>query len=261
MTDSAIAAESGHWYKPDGSPCYQVPYADPRKGMRNTSLADARKLDLVPSATKIIRCAAAPGLEQWKQDQLLDSALTLPMLPGELADDYKLRVIADAEERGNKARNRGTSLHIAIEEAIRTGQCDDPSWTDHVVRVIETMKQYGIDLLDMQAKSEHSFARDGYGGKIDFHDDAILLDFKSKDRIDDKVKPYDEHLMQCGAYAHGVGLKYAGNVFIGVEDKLVRVFLYDPDQLSEAFGMFSCLLSYWQRKNRFGPYATLTGQA
>ncbi len=250
-----LASQAGHWYRQDGSPCYQVPCSDPRKGMRDTTLTDARKFDLVPSVTKIIRCAAAIGLETWKQNQILDSALTLPMLPGELADAYKMRVIMDAEETGKKARERGTELHAAIESVIQTGECFDlPQWKDHCVCIVETMKQYGIDLLDMQAKAEHSFARDGYGGKIDWHDDMLLLDFKSKYRID-KVKPYDEHLMQCAAYAYGVGVKRAGNVFIGVEDKQVRVFMYEPEQLTEAFGMFTCLLSFWQRRHRFGPYS------
>ncbi len=39
----AHAAEWGHWYDADGKPAYEVPYADPSKGMRPTTLADAKK--------------------------------------------------------------------------------------------------------------------------------------------------------------------------------------------------------------------------
>ena len=51
-----------HWYKQDGSPCYEVPYADPKKGMRSTTIRDARKLNLVPSVTTILQVMDKPGL-------------------------------------------------------------------------------------------------------------------------------------------------------------------------------------------------------
>lgn len=251
MTEAPIAAESGHWYKRDGSPCYEVSRAN-GDGMRAATLADARRLDLVPSVTTILRCAAAPGLEAWKTRQVLMSALTLPRIDGETADGYATRVIKDSKEQGKKAAERGTELHAEIESFIQTNT-HSLKWMVHIVAIRETLDHYGIDLL--KGKAEHSFACGaGFGGKVDWHDDALLLDFKSKDRIDAKVKPYNDHLMQCAAYAYGLGVKRAGNVFIGVEDKQVRVFLYEPEQLAEAFGQFTCLLSFWQRKNKFGIY-------
>jgi hypothetical protein len=68
-------AESLHWYDRHGRPCYEV-MSKPGV-MRPTTLRDARKLNLVPSVTNIIRCAAAPGLEIWKQQQVMMAALTL----------------------------------------------------------------------------------------------------------------------------------------------------------------------------------------
>jgi hypothetical protein len=37
----------GHWYQPDGTPLHQVPKAD-GKGMRDTTLADAKSSDSCP---------------------------------------------------------------------------------------------------------------------------------------------------------------------------------------------------------------------
>ncbi len=90
-----IVSESTHWYRTDGTPCYQVPRAD-GKGLRPTTLRDARKLGLVPSVTGIIRCAAAPQLEAWKRKQLALACLTLPRIEGESADDFMVRAERDA---------------------------------------------------------------------------------------------------------------------------------------------------------------------
>jgi hypothetical protein len=251
----ALASESQHWYCRDGLPCYEVPRAK-GDGMRSATLADARKLDLVPSVSLILKCAAAPGLEQWKLRKMLEAALTLPRIDGETVDDYATRVIEDSQVEGKKAAERGTALHAAIETWIQSGGVHfNFDWIDHTTQLNDTLRQHGVNLLN-GAKCEHSFACGaGYGGKVDWHDETLLLDFKSKDRIDPKLKPYDNHLMQCAAYAYGLGLHRAGNVFIGVEDKQVRVFLYEREDLEEAFEQFNCLLQYWQRKNRFGPNA------
>ena len=164
METKIIASESAHWYAKDGSPVYEVPTAK-GIGFRPTTLADARKLDLVPSVTMILRCAAAPGLEAWKATQLLQSALTLPKIDGEALDDYAKRVIEDSKEQGRKAAERGTELHKAIEDYIG-GESVMTAWLDHCEEVSDTLDQYGINLF--KGKTEHSFASPlGYGGKID----------------------------------------------------------------------------------------------
>jgi len=260
MSDTIIPAEATHWYTREGQPCYEVPRAK-GNGTRSTTLGDARKLDLVPSVTKILKVAAQAGLEIWKAQQILESALTLPRLKDETLDDYALRVVEDSKVQSKKARDRGHELHTTIESVIKTGECfDTPEWTDHCIAVVKTLKQMGIDLLDMQANTEHSFASPlGYGGKIDFHtDEPLVLDFKTKDVIDDsKQLAYDEHCQQLAAYGFGLGFKKfrALNVFIGVNDKQVRVIEHEWPDLERGFAAFRCLLGYWQITKRFGPHA------
>jgi hypothetical protein len=65
----ARSAEAVHWYRQDGGPQYTVKAKDGSD--RPTTLRDARKLNLVPSVTTILKIAAKPGLEAWKQEQMV----------------------------------------------------------------------------------------------------------------------------------------------------------------------------------------------
>jgi len=134
-------SESLHFYDREGNPCYQVPYADPSKGMRNTTLRDARKLSLVPSVTAILNIQAKPGLERWKQNQLLLSALTLPKIEGETLDDFSYRVMQDSKEQGEQARNKGTAIHAAIEQ-FYLGEEYDPDFEIYVKNVDQELQKY-----------------------------------------------------------------------------------------------------------------------
>ena len=72
MSEIKYTAESGHWYDRDGKPAYTVIGKNGKE--RNTTLRDAREKDLVTSVTTILKVAAAPGLERWKQEQVLLAA-------------------------------------------------------------------------------------------------------------------------------------------------------------------------------------------
>jgi len=109
----ARSAESVHWYKQDGGPQYTVKAKDGSD--RPTTLRDARKLNLVPSVTTILKIAAKPGLEAWKQEQMLLAALTLPRNAGETEKDLIARIVADSKETAKRAAERGTRVHESIE--------------------------------------------------------------------------------------------------------------------------------------------------
>lgn len=98
--------QGGHWYKHDNgvwTACHQVPYADPSKGMRDTNLGDARKLGLVPSVTGITSVINAPAINNYRVDQAIKSALTLPrQTEDELA--YVTRCLCDMGVRANDSQ-------------------------------------------------------------------------------------------------------------------------------------------------------------
>ena len=247
---TTFPAESGHWYNKAGDPVYEVPKAK-GNGMRPTNIRDARKLDLVPSVTLILKEMAKPGLEAWKLQQLLLASMTLSRDPQESEEAYVKRVMEDSRATAEAARERGTILHGAIEQHIR-GETVSPEWVEHCDAIANTLsKGYGIDIL--KAEAEKTFATTSYGGKIDAHhmEDCWLVDFKSKDVLDLKKKlAYPEHSMQLSAYSRGLNLPLdkvrAFSVFIGVNDCQVAVHEWDYPTLKKSLKMFLSVLDYWR---------------
>lgn len=265
-----LPTEGGHWYDRQGNAVYEVPCTS-KDGMRPTTIKDAKKLDLVPSVTAILNIAAKPGLEAWKAKQILEASLTLPRIDGESLDDYAVRVMEDAKAQSALARDKGTQLHAAIEQYIQ-GATFDATWLPHLETIHDTLHQIDISLF--HGKAEHSFASPlGYGGKIDFHnDEPLIIDFKTKECIEDKKQlAWPEHIQQLAAYGfglHSLNMLIAGNnkfralnVFIGVNDKQVRVVEYEWSDIVEAFAQFKCLLEFWHRIKKFGTYASLSKKA
>lgn len=251
-TPKIVASENGHWYDgKTGEPRYTVIGANGKE--RPTTLRDARKYGYVPSVTTIIRQAASPGLDAWKQQQVLLAALTLPRHADETDDAFVARVIADSRETGRKAADRGTALHSAIERWIVSGGREfQGAWQPHVDATYAALKEVGIDVL-AGGRAEPSFAHPrGYGGKIDYASDECIVDFKSKATVD-KAEAYDEHVMQLRAY--DIGLGYHGrrliNVFVGCDDVKVKLHEWSAKDGSRGLAMFFSLLEYWWAKVGF----------
>jgi hypothetical protein len=221
-------------------------------------MADARKLDLVPGYTKVAGVLAKPGLDKWKLQQLLMASLTLPRHEGELDDEYAERVIEDADKQSKKAREQGKVLHAAIERYIR-GEEADIEFHKHLQALTAALYAHGIKLGD--GDSETSFGSVlGYGGRVDWRYRTTVLDFKTKQAIDDKKQMiYDEHPMQLAAYTTGLGIKLSEarclSVFIGVDDAQVRIFEFEQPDLKRGWMMFTFCLGIWQLQNKFGPYS------
>lgn len=244
------ASESLHWYTREGAPMYQVQAA--KGGMRATTLRDARKLNLVPSVTTIMSCAAKPGLEAWKLNQMLLAALTLPKAPDETMDSYAHRVAQDSKEQARAAAERGTEIHAALEGWYEGTIIGDK--VDYQTAVAEAVKN---EFGDHNWSTEKSFASKlGYGGKIDLHtldDEGIFIDFKTKefDSIE-QVATFDEHHMQLAAYREGMEKPKAlcANVFVSVSKPgLVAVVRHSEDELQRGWLMFQALLAFWQAKH------------
>jgi hypothetical protein len=254
------SAESVHWYKQDGSPAYTVKGKNGQD--RATTLRDARSLNLVPSVTTILKIMAKPGLEVWKQEQMLLAALTLPRAPDESEKSFIARIVHDSKDTARQAADRGTRIHESIERWYK-GDYD----VDHVNIAKEfeweVTKHFNIP-SSQKWKTEIAFSSSlGYGGKIDLHLDpcesapqGIVLDAKTKAfGPGEDVIGYDEHLMQLAAYRHGLGLPNArcANVFASVSyPGLVKVMEWSEEELTKGWEMFQCLLNFWKLKHNFG---------
>src|ERR1017187_7985575 len=95
--------ENGHWYFTSGEPCFEVPKAD-GKGMTKTTLRHAKKMNLLPSVTTILRVLDKPALTAWKIEQAVLAVMTTPRLPAEADDDFIKRVLAVVPERDGVSR-------------------------------------------------------------------------------------------------------------------------------------------------------------
>ena len=235
-------SEAGHWYKQDGTPAYRIEGKNGKE--RNTTVRDARALGLVPSVTTVLGLVAKPGLNTWLQQQVLLAALTLPRIAGETEENWLERVMTDSKSTGRDAMDRGTMMHGVLERFYRGEQDDYPVYVDQVDASIRI--HFGHD---QQWEAERSFAYEGFGGKVDLIAENIVIDFKSKDKLD-KVEPYHEQLMQLAAYRHGLGKPTArcANVYFTAAGD-VKLIEHSEDDLAAAWDCFQYLLAFYKRKN------------
>jgi hypothetical protein len=242
------ATEGGHWYTREGVPMYTIEAA--KGGMRNTTLRDARKLNLVPSVTTILNVASKPQLTVWLQQQVLLAALTLPRKEDEPEKAYLDRIINDSKEQGRAAADAGTEIHASIQNFYETG-----SSNRHQKHVSATHQALTDHFNRREWKCEQSFGHElGFGGKVDLYTPAgIVVDIKTKEFSDPaKVEGYEEHLMQLAAYRMGLKLPNArcANIFVSRSVAGLTVIKeWTQEELARGEEMFLCLLKFWQLKN------------
>lgn len=209
-----LTQKASHWYQfANGSfiGCHEVPCASRPGENRRTTLADARKMRLMPSVTNVLDILAKPALIDWKVTQGILAAVTLPRVPGESEDDFCARVVLDMDAQSQVARDFGTQMHEAIDafllgspEGIAT---DMQPWlqgaVDWALANVECVHGAEITVGD---------ALVGYAGRLDLDCDlkgigAAIVDFKTqKVKLDKKGAPkpnfYDEFPLQLSAYAN-----------------------------------------------------------
>lgn len=249
---SDFATSAGHWYAKDGAPFYTIIGSNGNE--RPTTLRDARKLELVPSVTGIIRMAAAPALEKWKRNQVMLAALTLPRTKDESEAQWLSRVEHDWQEQGKQAADRGTAIHAAIEKHYRGDAPDESLWEWVKAAKAAIDEACGAQ----QWSAERSFADvRGFGGKTDLHSGEWVIDAKGKegDVREANLALYDEHLMQLAAYREGLGIPGArcGILFIGRDVPSAQFVKAAETDLDRGWHMFKALLAYWCAKHAYWP--------
>jgi hypothetical protein len=259
---TGLASQAGHWYQADGSPAYEIP--SKAGALRAVTLRDARKLNLFPSVTTILSCAAKPGLETWKIKQAILSALTLPKFDGETDDQFAVRALADSKEQASKAASLGTLIHEQIERSF-TGSTD-PEWLPYVEPVRAWLER---QFPGARWSAEKSFAHPaGFGGKVDLYseDVRVVIDFKTKEFTDPAdVRGWPEHAIQLAAYAHGLGLDAwedklpeRWNLFVSNNTPgVIKPVMWDASDYDRDLEMFTTLLRYWQLEKGYAPRPAL----
>jgi len=246
-------SEASHWYYPDSRPCYEVPYADPSKGMRPTTLRDAKKLGLLPSVTTCLRVLDKPALNSWKIEMAVLAVLTTPKLADEPLDAFIKRVLSVDKEQdaeAAKARELGTQIHDALELALGNWPYEE-SFAPYVLPVLDALKPMGKVLA-----TEKIMVGEGYAGRIDAildGNEITVVDFKTTKTL--PKESWWEHQLQTAAYCAALGntgnkrIKSC-NIYIDTINA-GKIFVSVQEDWGKAFEAFDHVLSYWKITNNF----------
>lgn len=233
----SVAKESGHWYGKDGTPVYEIEGANGK--LRSTTLRDARKLDLVPSVTTVLREENQPGLNRWITNQALLAAITLPRVEGESDDAFLNRALADSREQASKAAERGTQIHGELEHHF-TGKV-----VSELGKRVEGALFDTFGHQDWRAERSFAAAYKGlwYAGKVDLYSPGLVVDFKTKEFEGSKKLHWPGQAKQLAAYRYLIGgEKKMVNVFISTTTGEIRLHEWQPESW---FDQFACLLQHW----------------
>ncbi len=242
-----------HWYDINGNPVYEVPNKSGKKGaMRPTTLRDARKLQLLPSVTEILKVPDKPGLTRYFVKQAYDAMLSLKPIAGECDEDKVTRAKVIAKEHSETAMNLGTDIHDALESYFKG---NGPKGYPTICKNVESLLLANFG--EQEWVSEASFGHaSGYGGKVDLHIPKAVIDYKTKE-FDDTSKKlfYPEMGMQLAAYKKGLKVPEAKlfNIFISTTSDLVT--LVEHVDYERSIAGFYHLLNYWQWLKQYKPFA------
>lgn len=254
----------GHYYRQDGEPCYFV-------NGKDTTLREARKLNLVPSTTEVLAIIAKPQLVRWQVNQGILAALTLPRQEGWTEDKYLSAIAEDGRRQAQEAADRGSYIHDQLERDRNGLSVDD--WckpTCARIRQLLDLAFPGVDDWVAEASFAHT---SGYGGRVDLHSPStgIIVDFKGKDGIqtqDEKhaywqteAEPspkrcdYDQ-FWQLGSYQQGLGFGVAAgaNIFFSrTHSGEAAIKVWSPEEMQQGRDVFNATLELWKALKKFNP--------
>jgi hypothetical protein len=252
----------GHWYKPDGTPLHQVPKAD-GKGLRDTTLADAKKLGLLPSVTGITDIIAKPALMNWKAAQVAAAAFENPPNGEESLEYFSERIINASHQSVAGAADLGSKVHDALEKLLTDGPdaVSEAMWP-YVEPVVAWKKAAKISYDHIENVLVNTEI--GYAGRCDVlgHDadgGPVVLDYKTrKTKAGQACKPYDTQGMQLAAYAvahYGEDMLprvKAFNVYISTTE-IGRVEGYEHKSLLPHWEAFKAAAVMWRHIKGYDP--------
>lgn len=267
-----IQSESAHWYKPDGSPFYQIEMKTKPGQFRAPTVADARKLNLLPSVTTIMRVLHKPNLQNWLYGRYILAARTTPMTEGMTEDQWVKAVIEAANEASKDAADLGSRVHDAIQWYITTDE-PDPKELGELAQYVEPVQVWIARNVDKWIALEEPFgnAALGYGGKIDAI--AILKDGRLafidwKTSGSERLTAWPEHGMQLAAYYGGYPMAKLTALPVWPHRKKVALLnvvistkrpgdlhIHEWENSAELFKAFKHCRDLWQWQKNYKPEA------
>ena len=264
LTQKPKRGSGGHWYTSDGKAMHTMPLQS-GDGERNTTLRDAKKLGLYPSVTTLLGLFAKPGLDRWKQDQLLNIAFSNPPKAGESYEDYANRCLVEHEKPVEEAADFGTEVHDAIEAYYKGSHIPD-HLLGYIQPALDWKQENQLTFIEFEKMLVNK--ENGFAGTVDIvgkgvEDQMFIVDWKTR-RTKPKVKvaAYDFQVHQIAAYAatywgeenvlnHRV---HGANCFISsTEEGRFEVVKYSPEELADAWLVFRSICKIWRSLKGYDP--------
>lgn len=247
--------DGGHWYLRDGKPFYEV--MDKHGVMRAVTLREARRSRAVPSVTTVLNIVFNPGLQHWKDEQLLLAALTYPFRGNETHEQKMAMLREDAAREAEMAAAEGGAIHDAIEHYMVSGAYSGP-YLQHVRAAIRELMSAcpGVDDWITESSFAHPL---GFGGRVDLYSPStgIVVDWKSKKgNVEDGRRLAYTQNWQLGAYQMGKLLKLEQCVNIFISRDLpgnASAFVWTRDEIREGQEVFRAVLDVWKRVKKYDP--------
>lgn len=247
---------SNHWYTQDAEPLHQIMKKD-NSGYRTTTVSDARKMNLFPSVTTVLKILDKPSLFKYYMNNALEAASMLSRLPEETIEDYSKRIMEQASTESKKAKETGTAFHQALEGYIKTGEFLTESQQASQIFVYN---QNYIDSLNLKGNIEKTFVNYGYAGTIDFIGEATIngernnyiIDFKTTSSVASKDSVYDEYIYQLAAYKKlaGVDYKCVNIIFSTSSEKNIFTCTHSDSDIQTGIEIFEHALQIFKKKNK-----------
>lgn len=249
-----MSDEGGHYYRRDGSPCYEV--RNSKGGMRGINLRWDRNLNLVPSTTTVLGVVDKPALTNWKCEQVARKAFHNPPQPGETEDEYTERIVTLSKQRVIDAADEGGRIHDACEKIVAGLPVPD-KYRPHAEAARAKLRELFPQVNDWVVEKSFAHQR-GFGGRCDVHSPStgIIVDYKTRDgdftELDKYGKPkklgWDQY-WQLGSYQDGLQLPRAPGaaVFISrTHPGAVDHAMWDGDDMEKGAQIFDASLTLWK---------------
>lgn len=253
---------AAHWYTRDGKPCHKVIGKNGKE--RNTTIRDARTMNLMPSVTTILKTLAAPQLTRWMVENAIIAALTATQREDEDLQAFAVRVADEAGEVAGQAANFGTRFHAMMEQFAEGywGAIVDPDLLGYIPHARAWFDEHVKEVIS----SERTIVGDGYAGTADLfvltHDDRkVLFDFKTKTgKRDAKTGEwkapavYDNWTYQLAAYGEILGADAVANVVVNSsEPQPFTTLFHKPEAREKGWKIFQSTRDLWQLLNNYVP--------
>lgn len=195
-----------HYYTIHGQLIDRVPMKTKPGEYKDTTVTEARALNLLPSVTTLLQVMAKPAVEKWKMEQVALAASTHPYD----GSDYWHKTIANkGNEIAGAAADAGTEVHQWVSALLGGRQATSRNflWS-------KSIAEYVVKWLDLNGyqviETEKTFVNEdlGFAGTVDLtvrhRGRTKRLDIKTNSFKAEKDCPeYAEHRYQLAGYAFG----------------------------------------------------------